>query len=204
MHLHHRPIVQRLATASLLLGLAFAPSLVGAATTDLASIKMEDRQTVAGSALVLNGAGVRYKAVFKVYTAGLYLTSQATTPDEAMATPGPKRMAITMLRDIDSAELGKLFSRGMEDNMDRAGFSKLIPGVMRMSQVFSNHKQLKAGESFLIDWIPGTGTVLTIKGKVEGEPFKEPEFFNALMRIWLGKKPADWQLKEALLGQAKK
>jgi hypothetical protein len=92
----------------------------------------------------------------------------------------------------------------MEDNMDRTAFSKLIPGVMRMSQVFSNHKQLKAGESFLIDWVPGVGTVLTIKGKVEGEPFKEPEFFNALMRIWLGKNPADWQLKEALLGQAKK
>ncbi len=88
--------------------------------------------------------------------------------------------------------------------MDRAAFSKLRPDVLRMSQVFSNHKQLKKGESFLIDWVPGSGTVLTIKGKVEGEPFKEPEFFNALMRIWLGKNPADWQLKEALLGQAKK
>jgi hypothetical protein len=43
--------------------------------------------------------------------------------------------------------------------------------------------------------------VLTIKGKVEGEPFLEPEFFNALMRIWLGNKPADWQLKDALLGK---
>lgn len=203
MH-QHRPTVQCLATASLLLGLAFAPSLVGAATTDLAGMKLENQQTVAGSALVLNGAGIRYKTVFKVYTAGLYLTSQADTPDEVLAVSGPKRLAITMLRDIDSAELGKLFSRGMEDNMDRAAFSKLIPGVMRMSQVFSTHKQLKAGESFLIDWVPGSGTVITIKGKVEGEPFKEPEFFNALMRIWLGKNPADWQLKEALLGQAKK
>ena len=192
------------ATASLLLGLAFAPPLVSAATTDLAGVKIESQQNVAGSALVLNGAGIRYRTVIKVYTASLYLTSQADTPDEVLAMPGPKRVAITMLRDIDSAELGKLFSRGMEDNMERAAFSKLIPGVLRMSQVFSTHKQLKAGESFLIDWVPGTGTVLTIKGKVEGEPFKEPEFFNALMRIWLGKNPADWQLKEALLGQAKK
>ena len=201
---HRFALRHPLATASLLLGLAFTPSLVGAATTDLAGVKMERQQTVAGSALVLNGAGIRYKAVFKVYTAALYLTSQADTPDEVLTTPGPKRLAISMLRDIDSAELGKLFSRGMEDNMDRTSFSKLIPGVLRMSQVFSTHKQLKAGESFLIDWVPGTGTVLTIKGKVEGEPFKEPEFFNALMRIWLGKNPADWQLREALLGQAKK
>jgi len=71
---------------------------------------------------------------------------------------------------------------------------------MRMSQVFSNHKTLKTGETFELDWIPGTGTVLTVKGKVEGEPFREPEFFEALMRIWLGPKPADWALKDALLG----
>jgi hypothetical protein len=37
-----------------------------------------------------------------------------------LAATGPKRLTITMLRDIDSAELGKLFSRGMEDNMDRS------------------------------------------------------------------------------------
>ncbi|MCB2038496.1 MAG: chalcone isomerase family protein, partial [Ottowia sp.] len=27
-------------------------------------------------------------------------------------------------------------------------------------------------------------------------------FFQALMRIWLGNKPADWQLKDALLGKS--
>lgn len=201
---HRFALRYSLATASLLLGLVCIPLWSAAATLELAGVQLPERQTVAGSALVLNGAGIRYKAVFQVYTAGLYLTGKAETPEQVLATPGPKRLAITMLRDIDSAELGKLFSRGMEDNMDRTAFSKLIPGVLRMSQVFSDNKQLKAGESLLIDWVPGAGTMLTIKGKVDGEPFKEPEFFDALMRIWLGKNPADWQLKEALLGQAKK
>ena len=179
------------------------PALSQAATVDISGVKLEDRTTVAGQSLLLNGAGVRYKAVFKVYTAGLYLGQKAETTEAVLAASGPRRLTITMLRDIDSGELGKLFSRGMEDNMDRAAFSKLIPGVLRMSQIFSDHKKLKEGETFLIDWIPGTGTVLTIKGNVEGEPFKEPEFFNALMRIWLGPKPADWQLKDALLGKSK-
>ena len=140
--------------------------------------------------------------MFKVYTAGLYVEKAANTTDGLLDQPGPKRMTITMLRDIDSAELGKLFSRGMEDNMEKGSFAKLVPGVLRMSQVFSNHKVLKTGENFVIDWVPGTGTVLTIKGKVEGEPFKEEAFFEALMRIWLGPKPADWKLKEALLGKS--
>jgi len=35
---------------------------------------------------------------------------------------GPKRISITMLRDIDSGELGKLFSRGSR-TMDKSAFS---------------------------------------------------------------------------------
>ena len=152
-----------------------------------------------GQALQLNGAGTRYKAVFKVYTAGLYLEKPARSLQEIAALPGPKRISVTMLRDIDSAELGKLFSRGMEDNMERAAFSRLVPGVMRMSDIFTQHKKLLTGETFTVDWIPGQGTVVTVKGQPQGEAFKEPEFFNALLGIWLGPKPADQQLKKALL-----
>jgi hypothetical protein len=204
MNMPHR-ILRTLPTALLALAaiLGLAPGHSRAATVEVAGVQLEDRITANGSPLQLNGAGVRYKAVFKVYTAGLYLSQKATTTEQVLAAPGPKRMTITMLRDIDSAELGKLFSRGMEDNMERSAFSKLIPGVIRMSQVFTDHKKLLTGETFVLDWVPGTGTVLTVKGKVEGEPFKEPEFFNALMRIWLGPKPADWQLKDALLGKTK-
>lgn len=167
----------------------------------VADVKYEPTQTLGDTTVQLNGAGVRYKAVFKVYTAGLYLEKKASTPQEVASQRGPKRMSITMLREIDSTELGKLFSRGMEDNMDRAAFSRIVPGVLRMSQIFSDHKKLQAGDQFMIDWIPGTGTVITVKGKVQGEPFKEPEFFNALLGIWLGNLPADFKLKDALLGK---
>ena len=156
---------------------------------------------VQGSALVLNGAGVRYKTVFQVYTAGLYLEKKAGSLQEVVAQPGAKRLSITMLRDIDSRELGKLFSRGMEDNMDRATFSKLAPSVLRMGQIFADHKKLLVGDPFSIDWVPGTGTVITVKGQRQGEPFPEPEFFRALLGIWLGPQPADWKLKDALLGK---
>ena len=181
--------------------LSLLSTLACAAAVDVGGIKMEDSAELRGTRLELNGAGVRYKAVFKVYAAGLYLTKKAGTPEEVMAAPGPKRMSITMLRDIDSAELGKLFVRGVEDNSPKSEMSKLIPGLIRMGQIFSDQKKLVAGEVFMIEWVPGLGTVITVKGKVQGEPFKEPEFFNALMRIWLGPNPADWKLKEALLGK---
>lgn len=173
-----------------------------AATVDVGGVKMEDATDVRGSKLQLNGAGIRYKAVFKVYAAGLYLGKKAATPEEVLAAPGPKRMHITLMREIDSNELGKSFTTAFTDNAPKTEMSKLIPGLIKMGQIFSDQKKLLAGESFTIDWIPGTGTVISVKGVPQGEPFKEPEFFAALMGIWLGSKPADWKLKDALLGKA--
>ena len=171
------------------------------AQVTVSGVRFEDTVDIRGTKAQLNGAGVRYKAVFKVYAAGLYLGRTAGTADEVLAAPGAKRMTVTMLRDIDSSELGKLFSRGIEDNMDKVAFSRLVPGVLRMSQIFSDNKKLNAGDTFAIDWVPGTGTVVTLRGVQQGEPFKEPEFYNALLRIWLGPNPADWKLKDALLGK---
>ena len=174
------------------------------ADVNVSGVKFDETTDVRGAKAQLNGAGVRYKAIFKVYAAGLYLPRKAGSTEEVLAMPGAKRMNITMLREIDSSELGKLFSRGIEDNMDKAAFSKLIPGVMRMSQLFSDCKKLNAGDNFTIDWIPGTGTIITVsnpKCPTNLEPFKEPEFYNALLRIWLGPNPADWKLKDALLGK---
>jgi hypothetical protein len=187
---------------ALLASLLLAAGAAGAATQDINGVKVEDSADVAGTKLMLNGAGTRYKFVIKVYVAGLYLTKKAGSLDEVIAAPGPKRILVTMLRDIDAAELGKLLTRGMEDNMGKAEMSKMVPGLIRMGEMFAQHKKLLAGDSFSLDWVPGQGSVVTLKGKVQGEPFKEPEFFKALMSIWLGEHPADWKLKEAMLGGA--
>jgi Chalcone isomerase-like len=182
--------------------LVSAPLIAEAQTTEVGGVKYEASEQLANTKLVLNGAGVRYKAIFKVYAAGLYLGAKAGTPEEVLAAPGPKRMHIVMLRDIDANELGKLFTRGMQDNAPREEFSRSIPGTLRMSDIFSAKKKLTAGEYFYLDWVPGVGTTVVINGKVAGEPVKEPEFFSALMKIWLGKSPADSQLKSALLGKS--
>ncbi len=168
---------------------------------ELAGVRYEPTVQVANTKLVLNGAGIRYKAIFKVYTAGLYLTAKATTPEAVLATPGPRRMHITMLRDIDANELGKLFTRGMEQNTTRDDFMKSIAGTLKLSEVFSAKKKLVAGDSFYVDWTPGQGTVIVVNGKPANEPIKEPEFYSSLLKIWLGHSPADSGLKDALLGK---
>ncbi len=196
-------MIRRSCMFALAAAAALALPLPGAAqTTEVGGVKLDNTAQVANTRLQLNGAGIRYKAVFKVYAAGLYLGAKSATPEAVLAAAGPKRLQIVMLRDIDANELGKLFTRGMQDNAPREEFSKSIAGTMKMSDIFSAKKKLLAGETFSIDWIPGTGTLILINGKTTSEPIKEPEFYSALMKIWLGKSPADAQLKDALLGSA--
>ena len=171
-----------------------------AATTEIAGVKVEDSATVGGAKLALNGAGIRYKGPFKVYVADLYVGKKVASLDELVAAPGPKRLTMTMLREVEAGPFGKLLTRGMEDNNPKSEISRLVPGLIRMGDIFSANKVLIPGDTILLDWIPGTGLVVTAKGKVQGEPFKEPEFYKALMSIWLGGVPADFKLKDALLG----
>ena len=178
------------------------PGAATATTTDVAGVRYPAALALAGSTLQLNGAGIRYKAIFKVYTAGLYLGEKAATPEAVLAATGPKRLQVVMLREIDANELGKLFTRGMQDNSPREEFIKSIPGTVRMGEIFAAKKRLLPGESFSVDWLPDSGTLVRVNGKPMGEPIREPEFFNGLMRIWLGKSPADHLLKDALLGKA--
>lgn len=187
--------------AALLAASSLGGAPAWAETVDVANVKYETALDLAGQKLVLNGAGIRYKFVVKVYTAGLYLTTKANTTAEVLAAHGPKRIHIQMLRDIDGNELGKLFTKGMEANAPREEFVKCINGVLKLSEVFASRKQLNSGDNFSVDYVPGIGSTLLLNGKsLMPEPIKEPEFFSALLRIWLGDKPADDALKDALLG----
>jgi hypothetical protein len=169
-------------------------------TVDVAGVKYETVDEVAGQKLQLNGAGIRYKFIVKVYTAGLYLTGKATTPEAVVAMPGPKRLHIVALRDLPGDDLGKLFYKGMEANTTREEFVKSINGVLKIGELFATKHELKKGESFWVDYVPGTGTVVSINGTRVGEPIKEPEFYSAFLHIWLGPQPPDSQLKAKLLG----
>ena len=183
---------------------ALAPIGAQAQSVDVAGVKFDTNLDLAGQKLQLNGAGIRYKAIFKVYAAGLYLAAKANTTEAVLAAPGVKRIQIVALRDIDGKDLGKLFTKGIEQNTTREEFMKSINGVLKIAEMFANKKELAKGESFSVDYVPGIGSVVLLNGKPQGDPVKEPEFFGALLHIWLGKSPADDQLKDALLGVVKK
>lgn len=175
----------------------------GAETAEAAKLAAHPQTVqVAGHAVPRHGAGIRYKAIFQVYSAALYVEKPVSSLKDIGQLAGPKRVAVRMLRTINATELGTLFAHGMQDNMDKQQFSQLIPGVLRMSEVFNRHKELKTGDQFTLDWIPQQGMVLSVNGKPDPAPFPDAAFYQAMLGIWLGPKPADSRLKAQLLNNA--
>lgn len=188
------------ATAAAWLGLGMLPARAQTAT-EVAGVRFDNAIQLGGRELKLNGAGIRWKAIFKVYAAALYLAAPAGTPEAVLTAPGPKRIHLVLLRSISADEFGKILSAGIEKNATREEFTHSLPGIIRMGEAAAAHKVLNPGDTMTVEWVPGTGTTLYVKGKPEVGPINDPTFFSAMAKIWLGKSPADAQLKEALLGR---
>lgn len=180
--------------------LALVASFPAFAATDVAGVKFEDTATVNGQALKLNGAGLRTKVIFKVYALGLYLPEKKTTAADILATQGARRVQIVSLRDLSSEDFGDAFMKGLNANTDAAERTRLLPQTKTFGEMFAAIPGLKKGDVLLVDWIPGTGTVCTLNGRKIGETVPDVAFYNAILRIWIGDKPADSDLKPKLLG----
>ncbi|HJV80847.1 chalcone isomerase family protein [Noviherbaspirillum sp.] len=167
---------------------------------EVAGVKLPDTVRVANQELKLNGAGVRSWAIFKVYVAGLYLTEKKKTVPEILASNGPRRMRMVLVRDINSEELGQAFMDGLNKNSDKTEKAKFVNQTMKMGEIFAAIPALKAGDTITNDWVPGSGMHVLVNDKPVGEVLPDIAFYNAFLKIWLGDKPADSSLKQALIG----
>lgn len=167
---------------------------------EVAGVKIEDKAKVGGSELVLNGAALRKRAIFQVYAMGLYLPEKKTAASEAIGAQGAKRVAIHMLRDVDAASFTEALTDGMKANHDEATMRLLEPRIGELSAIMAELKEAKKGMQILLDWQPASGTLVSVDGAPRGKPIAGEDFYRALLRIWLGERPVQDDLKKALLG----
>src|SRR5471032_1511464 len=154
--------------------------------------------------LKLNGAGLRTKFLFKVYAMGLYLQDKKTTTADILASQGPRRVNLVMMRELTSEEFGNAFMAGLNANSDQAERTKVLPQTMKFGEMFAQISALKKGDVLTMDRLPGEGTQCMLNGKKIGDMVPDVAFYNAILRIWIGDKPVDSSLKPALLGAATK
>ena len=188
-------IANSVRTAAIVAALLAAPGLHAA---EVAGVKVDDRISVAGSDLVLNGAGLRTKVFVKVYVGALYAGQKTNNAGALLDSTAPRRMNMRLMRDVDSDSLYGALADGLKANHSEAELAALKVQVDQFAAIMKKIGNAKNGDTVTIDFAAdGVGVSFNgeSRGRVAGAPFAK-----ALLKVWLGDNPVDASLKKALLG----
>jgi Chalcone isomerase-like len=188
----------RLAAAAVVMALAAAGA--SAQAVEREGVKLEPTVQIGGAALQLNGVGVRTRAVFKVYVGGLYVPAKSNNPATLLAQKGPRRLALTMLRNLDADSFAGALNDGLKNNHSEAQLAGFKSQIDALNAAVKAVDEVKKGDAVNIEFTPETGTRITVNGTPKGAAIPGEDFYTAMLRIWLGDKPADGDLKKGLLG----
>jgi hypothetical protein len=166
---------------------------------EVSGVRLDDKTQVESKDLVLNGAGLRKRFVFSVYVLGLYLPEKKTDAAAVLQLAGPKRALITMQRDVSAEQFTEALLDGLRPNVSEAEYKALEPRLKQLMDLIAEIKEAKKGSTIAIDWT-GSATRLAFNGAPAGKPIPGEDLYRALLRIWIGDKPVQDDLKKALLG----
>ena len=162
---------------------------------ELAGVELDDNVAVGDHNLVLNGLGLRKKAIFKVYVGGLYLPQKSSDPETIQSSDGAWKVVMHFVRSVGKDSLCGGWDDGLANNTPKAG-----------SDVKKDFKQLcdwmedvKTNDQLTFTYIPGQGTEVTVKGNTKGT-LESADSAAALLACWIGPEPPSDDFKSGLLG----
>ncbi|HET9339893.1 MAG TPA: chalcone isomerase family protein [Casimicrobiaceae bacterium] len=168
-----------------------------AQAVEVGGVNVDEKASVGGQELVLNGAGVRTRAIFKVYVASLYVPAKATTPAAVLAK-GPRRIQMQLLRNLSADQLVDALVDGLKDNNSEAELAAVKAQQDQMVAAMKAFNDVKEKDVVALDYANGSTTILlngASKATIPGDAFNV-----ALTKVWLGDRPVQADLKKALLG----
>ena len=166
------------------------------AQVEIAGVTVPATVDAGVQSLVLNGAALRKKAVFKVYVAGLYLPAKNSDADAIFAVDGPRELRMEFVRDVGKDKMCEAWDESLKNNTPDAdaqlqGEFKELCGWMQ---------DLKKGDVMSFTYLPASGTTVAIAGQTKGSIAGKP-FADALFKSWIGPKPGPGEgFKRDLLG----
>lgn len=167
---------------------------------DVAGVKLDDKMKVGPSDLVLNGAGLRKRVVVNVYVGALYLAEKKSNGNDVVNAPGAKRVHLHLLRDLTGGQFVDAMKESVKYNTPQAELDKMAADLNEFYAQLGSITEMKSGTAVAVDFIPGTGIVVSANGKPVGKPIANADLYKAVLRIYVGDKPVDEGLKKGMLG----
>lgn len=145
---------------------------------------------------LLNGFGIRTKLVWDIYVGSLYLPKKTSEANRALTMQGPRRISIYFAHDVPKEKLIEGWQDGFINNNSDDQLNSL---QARLTESYKYLTDMKVGDHIDIDSHPEKGSLLWINGKLR-HSIPGDDYFNAVLKIWLGDKPAQGPLKRCMLG----
>jgi len=183
-----------------LLSLLMATALPAAAR-DVGGIQVPDSVTVpeAKKPLALNGAAFRTRFLIKIYVGALYTALPYTRAEQVLGAPTPRVMRLQFVRAVDSETLAKGWKDSLAANHSNFEMQAFRARLQQFNSYMPNAKE---NDVLRIDLLPRGITRVLVNDKVRGS-IEGSDFQQAVLKAWIGSKPADSDLKQAVLAGGK-
>ena len=168
------------------------------AQVTVSGVKVDGKMSLEGESLVLNGAGIREKMWIDLYVGSLYVPRKTSSAKEIIDSKDAAAIKLNIISGMITSE--KMIT-AINEGFENATGKKTAPLKAKIDKFKGFFKdEIKKGDAFIIMNVPNEGVVVykngAKKGTIEGYDFK-----RALFGIWLCDKPADADLKTAMLGK---
>lgn len=172
-------------------------SLVLAATAQAKEywgVNIPDSLDHDGQKLMLNGAGLRSKFFVKAYVGALYTVEPSNNATSHIDASTLRVIQLHFKLDVAADKIRGAWMEGFENNC-KPKCAELKPSLTELNDLMDDQKEGQV-LGFVLE---GDKVSVTKDGQVKGT-IEKPGFPQAVMSIFVGKNPADSDLKAGLLG----
>jgi long-chain acyl-CoA synthetase len=170
-----------------------------ASALDIEGVKVDDKTSVGGQDLMLNGAGVRKRAIFKVYVGSLYVPAKARSMQDVLSK-SPRRIQLNLLRNLSADQLIGALMDGLKQNLTPEELQAIAVQTGELAAIMKSFGEAREGSVVTLDFVDNA-TKVGLNGAARGE-IDGAAFNDALTKVWIGDHPVQADLKKAMLGGA--
>jgi len=149
--------------------------------------------------LKLNGASMRILyGVVDTYIGKLYVENPVTDAAALIEADEFKRMVFQVsLKRVSGRRMATALYEALQLNTTRDEADQLESRILQVVEMFDT--RFKKGEIGYIEWVPGLGSRIVVRGEEKGIiPGKDLN--DAILRIWIGDNPVGNTFKRQVLG----
>jgi len=165
-------------------------------SAEIDGVYFNDEYSAGNRKLNIRGYAIlNYMLVIKAYAGALYMENG--TPSSSVLGETPRILELYYFHNISAQDFRESTIEMIKRNTTEAEFSLISE---RLNRFNSFYRDVKPGDRYRAEYIPGRGTTLYLNGRALGT-IPGNDFSKGFFSIWIGRDPIDKKFRDKLLGR---